>query len=44
MWEYESGNDEADTYWGTKAYDFHEQYKDKNSIELNLVISAVQKK
>ena len=43
MWEYESGNDEADTYWGTKAYDFHEQYKDKNSIELNLVISAVQK-
>ena len=44
MWEYESGDDEADTYWGTKAYDFHEQYKDKNSIELNLVISAVQKK
>lgn len=42
MWEYESNDDEADTYWGTKAYDFHEQYPDKESIELNLIISAVQ--
>ena len=28
---------------GIEAIDIVEQYKDKNSIELNLVISAVQK-
>ena len=43
-WPYESGNDELDTYWGNEAYDFHEKNKDKESIELNLVISAVQEK
>lgn len=42
-WNYESGDDEADTYWGNKAYDFYENNGDKDSIELNLVISAVQK-
>lgn len=42
-WDYESGDDEADTYWGNKAYYFHEN-NDKSSIELNLVISAVQTK
>lgn len=42
-WNYESGNDEADTYWGNKAYDFYEKNGDKDSIELNLVISAIQK-
>lgn len=44
FWEYESGDDEADTYWGSKAYDFHDQNPDKESIELNLIISATQKK
>ena len=24
-WPYESGDDEKDTLWGTKAYDYHEQ-------------------
>lgn len=43
FWDYESGNDELDTYWGNKAYDFHQDNKDKESIELNLIISAVQK-
>ncbi|MBE6149091.1 MAG: hypothetical protein E7170_00015 [Firmicutes bacterium] len=42
-WDYESGDDEADTYWGNKSYYFHEN-NDKSSVELNLVISAVQKK
>jgi len=41
-WDYESGNDEADSYWGNEAYDFHEVYPDKESIELDLVISAIQ--
>lgn len=44
LWDYESGDDEADTYWGNKAYDYHEKNGDKHSIELNLVISAVQQK
>jgi len=43
-WPYESGDDALDTYWGNEAYDFHEKNKDKESIELNLVISAVQEK
>ena len=43
-WEYETGNDEQDSYWGNQAYDFSEKYSDKESIELDLVISAVQKK
>lgn len=43
-WEYESGNDEQDSYWGNMAYDFHEEYPNEDSIELDLVISAVQKK
>lgn len=42
-WEYESGNDEQDSYWGGKAYDFHELNPDLESIELDLVISAIQK-
>lgn len=44
LWQYESGNDQLDTYWGNEAYEFHEQNADEESIELNLVISAVQQK
>jgi len=44
FWDYESGDDELDTYWGSKAYDFHKENPNKESIELNLVISASQKK
>jgi len=43
FWPYESGNDELDTYWGNQAYDFHKDNSDKESIELNLIISAKQK-
>lgn len=43
-WEYESGNDDQDSYWGTMAYDFYEENPERESIELDLVISAVQKK
>lgn len=42
-WDYETGNDEQDSYWGSMAYDFNENNHDKESIELDLVISAVQK-
>lgn len=41
-WPYESGNDEVDTYWGNKAYDYSVSNPDSPSIVLNLKISAVQ--
>lgn len=42
-WDYESGDDEQDSYWGSKAYDFYEENSEKECLELNLIISAVQK-
>lgn len=42
-WDYDSGNDEQDSYWGNRAYDFSELNPDKDSIELNLIVSAIQK-
>ena len=41
-WPYESGNDEEDTYWGRRAYTFHEDYPDEASISLKIRISASQ--
>lgn len=41
-WPFESGDDDIDTYWGTKAYDYHELNPDTPSIKLNLKISATQ--
>lgn len=42
-WDYESGNDELDTYWGTKAYDFNQSNPDESSISIKLIITATQK-
>lgn len=42
-WDYESGNDELDTYWGTKAYDFNQSNPDESSISIKLIITAIQK-
>jgi len=44
IWDFESGNDEQDSYWGEQAYEFYKKNPDKESIELDLIISAVQKK
>lgn len=41
-WPFESGDDDIDTYWGTKAYDYHELNPDNPSIKLKLKISATQ--
>lgn len=41
-WPYESGNDELDTQWGNRAYDYHEANPDSPSITLVLKISATQ--
>ena len=41
-WDYESGNDELDTYWGTKSYDYHQLYPDNSSLSLVIKITAYQ--
>ena len=41
-WLFESGNDQLDTYWGNKAYEFQEQNPDKKSIILKLELIATQ--
>lgn len=41
-WPYDSGDDEEDTYWGTKAYDYHASNPDSSSILINLKVSARQ--
>lgn len=41
-WPYESGNDELDTFWGNKAYLFSSNNPDDPSIELKVMVSAIQ--
>lgn len=43
VWPYESGHDEADTYWGKKSAAFKEQYPDKDQIVIKVKIIAGQK-
>lgn len=42
-WPYESGDDDMDTLWGTKAYDYHELHPDLPSISIELKVVATQK-
>ncbi len=44
VWPYESGDDEADTNWGRKAYEYYENNPGKECIELKLVLKATQAK
>jgi len=41
-WPYEAGNDALDTYWGNESYEFTANNPDKDSIVLNIKISAIQ--
>jgi hypothetical protein len=41
-WPYESGDDESDTYWGKKSYEFTNNNPTLPSIEISLKISAIQ--
>lgn len=41
-WDYESGNDELDTVWGKDAYNFADNNPGQPSIELAVLVSAVQ--
>lgn len=43
VWPYESGHDEADTYWGKKSASFKEKYPDKEQIAIKVKIIAGQK-
>lgn len=41
-WDYESGDDSKDTTYGNKAYQFYKDNPDEKSIEMNLILKAVQ--
>lgn len=41
-WPYESGDDDLDTYWGKKSYEYHKSNPDKPSLEISIKISAYQ--
>lgn len=43
-WPFESGNDELDTEWGEKAYDFYEKNGDISSLHIELELIAEQEK
>lgn len=42
-WPFESGNDENDTYWGNKAYEYFAVHPDDSSIKIKMVLTASQK-
>lgn len=42
-WPYESGNDELDTYWGNKAYEFYSLNPGEKSLYIELELIATQK-
>lgn len=42
-WDFESGDDETDTTWGNKAYEFYSLHPGENSIEIKMTLMATQK-
>ncbi len=41
-WDFESGDDDLDTYWGEKAYEYNNNYPNISSIYVEVVVSATQ--
>ena len=41
-WDFETGDDESDTIWGNKAYEFYQLHPDENCIEIKLTLIATQ--
>jgi len=41
-WPFESGNDELDTYWGNKAYEYYSIHPGEKSIQIKLKLIATQ--
>lgn len=42
IWQYDSGNDAWDTYWGNRAYDYYEVNPNGKSISIKLRLKATQ--
>lgn len=42
-WPFESGNDQLDTFWGNKAYEYYSLNPNEKSILINLDLIAAQK-
>lgn len=43
-WVYENNNDENDTLYGTRAYDYYQSNSNTNAIEIIVNIKATQHK
>jgi len=41
-WPFESGNDELDTLWGNKAYEYYSLHPNEKSIEIEIKLTAQQ--
>ena len=41
-WPYESGDDDADTYWGNQAYSFHQNNPTEECIVIDMTLLATQ--
>lgn len=41
-WEFESGNDNLDTTWGEKAYEYNRKHPGESSIHIEIIIKANQ--
>lgn len=41
-WPFESGNDEADTFWGNKAYEYYSTDSNHKSLEIEIRLTAKQ--
>lgn len=41
-WPYESGNDELDTYWGNKAYEYNTKNPKESSLNFRIRVRAIQ--
>lgn len=42
IWDFESGNDELDTEWGVKAYEYNKEFPNSSSIYVEVDVSATQ--
>lgn len=42
-WPFESSNDELDTYWGERAYEYYSLHPNMKSLEITIKLMAIQK-
>lgn len=41
-WPYESGDDDLDTYWGNRAYEYNETHPKESSLNFRIRVRAIQ--